>query len=111
MVTKLQSIRRGSPANDGVRQASRDGVATDPNFTPIEPVLRFAGVGDGAALANLYREVHTPTSGGDAGEHYPFPQYLNGTWIDQQIASHAMYWIVAENRGELDRHRRDYQDR
>jgi GNAT superfamily N-acetyltransferase len=100
MVTKLQSIRRGSRANDGRPQASRDGIATDPNVSRIEPVLRSAGVGDGAALANLYREVHTPPSGGNAEEHYPFPQYLNGAWIDQQIASRAMYWIVAENRGE-----------
>jgi ribosomal protein S18 acetylase RimI-like enzyme len=100
MVTKLQSIRRGSVANDDRPQASHDGIATDPDFTRIEPVLRFAGVGDGAALANLYREIHTPPSGGDAGEHYPFPQYLNGAWIDRQIAGRAMYWIVAENRGE-----------
>jgi hypothetical protein len=33
-------------------------------------------------------------------EHYPFPQYLNGAWIDQRVAGRAMYWIVAENRGE-----------
>jgi GNAT superfamily N-acetyltransferase len=63
-------------------------------------VLRSADVGDGAALANLYREVHTPPSGGNAEDHYPFPQYLNGAWIDQQIAAHAVYWIVAENHGE-----------
>jgi GNAT superfamily N-acetyltransferase len=60
-------------------------------------VLRSADVGDGAALANLYREVHTPPSGGNAEDHYPFPQYLNGAW---QIADHAVYWIVAENHGE-----------
>ena len=66
----------------------------------IEPVLRSAGVGDGAALANLYREVHTPPSGGSAEAHYPFPQYLNGAWIDQQIAGRAVYWIVAEHHGE-----------
>ena len=41
-------------------------------------MLRSADVGDGAALANLYREVHTPPSGGNAEDHYPFPQYLNG---------------------------------
>jgi ribosomal protein S18 acetylase RimI-like enzyme len=100
MVTKLQSIRGGSLANHGRPQASRDGIATEPDFTRIEPVLRSAGVGDGDALANLYREVHTPPSGGNAGAHYPFPQYLNGAWIDWQIAGRAMYWIVAENHGE-----------
>jgi GNAT superfamily N-acetyltransferase len=99
MITKLQPIRPGSPAKDRP-QACRDGVASDLDFTRIEPVLRSAGVGDGAALANLYREVHTPPSGGNAEDHYPFPQYLNGAWIDQQIAGRAVYWIVAENHGE-----------
>lgn len=100
MVTTLQLIWPGSPANDGRPQASRDGIASDLDFIRIEPVLRSAGVGDGAALANLYREVHTPPSGGSAEDHYPFPQYLNGAWIDQQIAGRAVYWIVAEHHGE-----------
>ena len=100
MVTKLQPIRPGSPANEGRPQTSRDGIASDQDFTRIEPVLRSADVGDGAALANLYREVHTPPSGGNAEDHYPFPQYLNGAWIDQQIAGRAVYWIIAENHGE-----------
>lgn len=100
MVTTLQLIWPGSPANDGRPQASRDGIASDLDFIRIEPVLRSAGVGDGAALANLYREVHTPPSGGSAEDHYPFPQYLNGAWIDQQIAGRAVYWIVAEHPGE-----------
>ena len=97
MVTTLQLIWPGSQADDGRPQASRDGIASDVGFNRIEPVLRSAGVGDGAALANLYREVHTPASGGSAEDHYPFPQYLNGAWIDQQIALRAVYWIVAEN--------------
>ncbi|MGH6931949.1 MAG: GNAT family N-acetyltransferase [Dongiaceae bacterium] len=93
----MQLIRPGSP---GTPQASRDGIASGLDFTRVETVLRSAGVGDGAALANLYREVHTPPFGGSAEEHYPFPQYLNGAWIDQQIAGGAVSWFVAENDGE-----------
>jgi len=100
MVTTVQLIWPRLPANDGRPQASRDRIASDLDSTRIEPVLRSAEVGDGAALANLYREVHTPPSGGSAEDHYPFPQYLNGASIDQQIAGRAVCWIVAENHGE-----------
>jgi GNAT superfamily N-acetyltransferase len=100
MVTTLQRVWPGSPADDGRPETLNHSIASEAGFNRIEPVIRSAGVGDGAALANLYREVHTPPSGGSAEDHYPFPQYLDGAWIDQQIADNAVHWIVAEKNGE-----------
>ena len=63
--------------------------------------LRSARPGDGPLIARLYRDVYTPPRGGDAGDHYPFPQFMNGLWVDNHLAAGSVIWIVAETGGEI----------
>ena len=63
--------------------------------------LRPARPGDGSLIARLYRDVYTPPSGGDAEDHYPFPQFMNGPWVDDHLTAGTVIWIVAEIAGEI----------
>lgn len=81
------------------RRQATPGVDAYPP-SPGQPLLRLARIGDGKALAALYRDVHTPSDGGCAKDHYPFPQYMDASWIDDQIAGGEVVWSIAEVGGE-----------
>ena len=58
--------------------------------------IRPATPADASLIAGLYRDAYTPPSGGNAREHYPFPQFLNKDWVSEAVARANVCWMVAQ---------------
>jgi RimJ/RimL family protein N-acetyltransferase len=61
------------------------------------PLLRPARRQDAPAISALYRQAYRPANGGDAREHYPFPQFLEDECVEELLRTDLMRWFVAEH--------------
>ncbi|MCX7826197.1 MAG: GNAT family N-acetyltransferase [Verrucomicrobiae bacterium] len=52
-------------------------------------------------LSALFAEAYQPPTGGDAREHYPFPQLLDEHWVAAHVERPEFCWIVAEVGGKV----------
>ncbi len=67
------------------------------NFCEGTVRIRRATPADSSLVAALYREAYTPQSGGDAREHYPFPQFLDTEGVAKAVARPGVCWMVAKS--------------
>jgi len=58
--------------------------------------FRLAVPGDARAISALYRQAYNPVNGGDAREHYPFPQFLDEECVAELLRTGVQRWFVAE---------------
>jgi len=58
--------------------------------------VRFAKPADAKAISQLYVRTYTPTGGGAAHEHYPFPQIMEEDKVIDLITGGTVIWVVAE---------------
>ncbi len=65
------------------------------------PIYRRARPGDAARISALYHEEYCPEGGGDARDHYPFPQFLEPDWVATAVEREEICWIVAELEGNV----------
>lgn len=62
-------------------------------------IVRRALSEDASGISALYEEAYQPDEGGEASEHYPFPQLLKPPWVAQAIYDDWIFWVVAEHDG------------
>jgi GNAT superfamily N-acetyltransferase len=65
------------------------------------PIYRAARPGDASRISSLYHEEYRPEGGGDARDHYPFPQFLEPDWVATAVRREEICWIVAELLGRV----------
>ena len=70
--------------------------------TPSPPIekspcrLRLARPEDAAAISHLYVRTYTPEEGGEARDHYPFPQVMEPEGVAGLVASGEVVWVVCQ---------------
>ena len=62
----------------------------------FSPTCRRALPRDARAISALYRQAYHPANGGDAREHYPFPQFLDEECVEELVRTDVLLWFVAE---------------
>ncbi len=58
--------------------------------------VRRAIPADAQAISALYVRIYTPASGGNARDHYPFPQVMSPNAVAAMIAGGEAVWLVGE---------------
>ncbi len=54
---------------------------------------------DAPQICALYEAEYRPPEGGDARDHYPFPQFMEPAWVASAVERDDICWIVAEQAG------------
>lgn len=72
-----------------------------PSETLCLPHIRTAAPQDAPAITELYAEAYRPPDGGDAKDHYPFPQVLNPEWVAYATGHRKICWVVADDGGAI----------
>ena len=67
----------------------------------IAAKVRRAHAGDALEICRLYIEAYTPAEGGEARDHYPFPQILDPCWVAYAVEQESIVWGVAEIDGRV----------
>ncbi|HPA18584.1 MAG TPA: GNAT family N-acetyltransferase [Verrucomicrobiae bacterium] len=63
--------------------------------------IRPARPADALALCGLFAEAYRPPAGGEAREHYPFPQFFDPGWVAEAVLDPGICWLVAELEGKV----------
>ena len=72
-----------------------------PVGSELGPIYRHATPRDAPRICMFYEAEYRPPDGGDARDHYPFPQFMEPAWLASAVDRNDICWIVAELDGRV----------
>ena len=90
-MTSLATLQPNLPDYPGAQQPQ----GPLPDIGKFKLAVRAAGLHDAEGIAKLYRIAYMAKEPGDAAYHYPFPQFMKESWLQEAMSGADYIWYVA----------------